>query len=121
MANSEDVELFLEGVQAWNEGMKKRNEQWDTDANRRYIADLSDTEIGPRLFLPAIKEEDFPLRESTHYPRAELGSCDLRNANFGGLFSRDLTFEGHLSTSPTCRTRTLLLLTLQGHDFSERT
>ena len=87
MANSEDVELFLKGVQAWNEGIKKRNEQWETDANRRYIADLSDTEIGPRLFLPAIKEEDFPLRESTHYPRAELGSCDLRNANFRTVFT----------------------------------
>ena len=97
MANQKDLELFLKGVKAWNEGV----ENWEVgplhEQNWRFKADLSDAHIG-RIMLQRIgREDDFFLEQATHYPRADLSFCDLRRSDFpilgAGFDFREANFQ----------------------------
>ena len=89
MANPEDIKLFLEGIDAWNEGVEARSKDkkaWDEklslQQNWRFQTDLSDADIGTLMWRRVAQEQDFFLDQATHYPRADFSFCDLRRADF---------------------------------------
>ena len=87
MANQEDLELFLQGVRAWNDGVDDSNEELRPWRSSRHKADLSDAQIGHLMWRRVGQEANFFMEQATHYPRADLRFCDLRRANFQTVIS----------------------------------
>lgn len=85
MANSNDVELFLRGVGAWNEQVLDKKGQLDLDKPWRYKTDLSDAPIGQLMWQRVGNETDFFLENATSFPKADLSFCDLRKTDFSIL------------------------------------
>ena len=96
MANPEDVQLFLRGVTEWNDAAEDR--QGETLPHRpwRFRCDLSDAQLGMRLFQRVGREENFFLEQATSYPRIDFSFCDLRRTDFsimiGGFDFRKANF-----------------------------
>ena len=82
MAEQRDLELFLSGVGAWNDGVAERKHSTFTEPDWRFKADLSETHIGNILWQRVGSEENFFVEQATHYPRADLSFCDLRGTTF---------------------------------------
>ena len=97
VANELHLDLFLKGVDAWNEGVADWEVGALTEQNWRFKTDLSDAHIGHIMWQRAGHEEDFGIRQATHYPRADLSFCDLRGASFrimiAGFDFREANFE----------------------------
>lgn len=101
MAKTEDVELFLRGVDAWNEGMENSDTVSAQNPSWNDKRDLSGAWIGPRTaqrLAPKTKglltpETKVLLDQATSYPRVKFGFCDLRRTNFsmrlGGMCGFD--------------------------------
>ena len=85
MANSNDVELFMRGVGAWNEQVLDREGQKGLDKPWRYKTDLSDASIGHLMWQRVFREPDFFLEQATSFPRVDLSFCDLRKTDFSML------------------------------------
>lgn len=85
MANPEDIELFLKGVEEWNKGVENREVEWNTDLSKCFRIDLSGAQIRNILQQRVIQEENFFMEQATHYPRVDFSFCDLRHANFSML------------------------------------
>lgn len=94
MANSEDVTLFLQGVDAWNEDMD------NPDKRRR---DLSDARIGFLTSQRVNPKKKIFLGEITSYSRADFMNCDLRRADFSigriGTFGFDFRAANFLTAN----------------------
>ena len=99
MPNQEDFELFLEGVEAWNNGMQARFEGLDSRQKWGFLSDLSDTDLGIIATRRALKKGGISsLLQALHYPRVDFTSCNLRRASFRTLFDhifdlREANFE----------------------------
>lgn len=93
MANSNDVELFLRGVGAWNEQVSDRKEQVALDKRWRYQTDLSDAPIGQLMLQRVGNETNFFLENATSFPRIDLSFCNLRKADFT-IFMCGFDFRG---------------------------
>lgn len=93
MANQEDFELFLEGVEAWNNGMDARYEELDRQQKWGLISDLSDTDMGITASRRALKNEDLSIHQATHYPRVDFTRCDLRRASFKTILGHGFDFR----------------------------
>ena len=87
MANSNDVELFLRGVGAWNDQVIDRKGEVGLDKPWRYKTDLSGAPIGQLMWQRIGEEEDFFLENATSFPRADLSFCDLGKTDFSIMFS----------------------------------
>ena len=97
MANLEDVQLFLQGVDAWNASAKDLEKKNEPAPHKpyRYGRNLSGATIGFLLNRRVVTEEDFFLEQATSYPRADLSFCDLRGTDFtimGGFDFRSAIF-----------------------------
>ncbi len=79
MANEEDVELFLRGVDTWNEG-KQALRQGANDL-RPFVRDLSGARIGSRLAMRHAGRQ----QDATRYQYADMTHCNLRGADFRPL------------------------------------
>ena len=82
MANSEDVELFLQGVDAWNEDMDEPGKMSAQNHSYRHKRDLSDAQIGFLTSQRVFREKNFFLEQAASYPRADFSFCDLRRTDF---------------------------------------
>ena len=93
MPNSEDVELFLQGVDAWNEGMENSGEMSAQSPSHRPKRDLSDALVGTLTSQRVNPEKQVFLKQVTSYPRVNFGFCDLRRTEFlirlGGMCGFD--------------------------------
>ena len=81
MANQRDLELFLKGMKAWNEGVEK----WEVapaEQSWRFKTDLSEADVGGLMWRRVLLEDDFYIEQATSYPRADLSACDLRRTQF---------------------------------------
>ena len=81
MANEKDLELFLKGVKAWNEGAEK----WEVEPHEQswhFKTDLSEADIGSIVWRRVLSDADLFIEQATHYPRTNIGACDLRGAKF---------------------------------------
>ena len=82
MANDEDLQLFLQGVQHWNANMNA----WDTGrhfaASGGHQRDLSGTRIGALLVQRAEREQDRSVEQATEYPAANLSFTNLARTDF---------------------------------------
>lgn len=107
MANpEEDIKLFFQGVEAWNEEIEARGKDGEVGEKilnlkltwpLPFFADLSETAIGILKWQRVITEPGFAIEQATHYPRANFIFCDLRRANFQipgyGFDFRAATFD----------------------------
>ena len=94
MANQDDFELFLNGVESWNDGMQSRFEGLDSRQKWGFLSDLSDTDIGFILTTRALKDGGITsLIKSLHYPGVDFTACDLRRANFRTTFGYPFDFR----------------------------
>ena len=82
MANLEDVQIFLRGVDEWNDAVEDRKEEAPLHQARRFKSDLSDAQIGSRLFERVVREEHFFLEQATSYPRADFSFCNMSRTDF---------------------------------------
>ena len=85
MANDKDLELFLKGVKAWNEGVEK----WEVEPHEqswRFKTDLSGADIGGRMWRRVLLEDDFYMEQATHYPRAP--TYPVSDSHFGVRLQR---------------------------------
>ena len=86
MADPEDVKLFLRGVTEWNDAVEDRKEETPPHRPWRFKTDLSDAQLGMRLFQRVGREENFFLEQATSYPRVDFSFCDLRRTDFSIMF-----------------------------------
>ena len=82
MANDEDLQLFLQGVQPWNANMNA----WDTvrhlPASGGHQRNLSGTRIGVLLVQRAEREQGRSVEQATEYPAADLSFTNLARTDF---------------------------------------
>ena len=82
MANDEDLQLFLQGVQSWNANMNA----WDTErtlpASGGHQRDLSGAHVGFLLVQQAMREEGRSVEQATDYRGADLGFANLARTDF---------------------------------------
>ena len=86
MADPEDVELFLRGVTEWNDAVEDREGETSLHKPWRFKTDLSDAQLGMRLFQRVGREENFFLEQAASYPRVDFSFCDLRRTDFSIMF-----------------------------------
>ena len=93
MANPDDVELFLQGVDTWNEGMGNSGKMSAQNHSYRPKRDLSDALIGTLAFQRVDPETKVFLEHVTSYPRVNFSFCDLSRTEFlirrGGMCGFD--------------------------------
>ena len=107
MSNPEDVALFEQGVDAWNDAIEARLYAPGRERREgRYAADLSGERFGERA-ARRWNPDHTTLDTLLSYPRADLSFCDLRGASFRGAIGFDL------------RAAEFLLADLRGTDLSE--
>ena len=81
MANSVDVERFLRGVDAWNNGVDSWGARSEDRVIRGPAADLSDAQIGDLVFN-RLTGGDVCLRQTTDYRRVQMMGTNLRGTQF---------------------------------------
>ena len=87
MAKQDDVDLFLSGVQRWNQAFENPSKESPPKYATRFKADLSEANIGHLMGRRVSAEEDFFFEQATHFPRVDLSFCDLRRTDFRTLIS----------------------------------
>ena len=83
MGNPENVNLFLQGVNAWNDVVDPWGTRSEDPVTWRYASDLSDEQIGSRVWSQALAEGT-PIERATDYPginfeRSNLTGSQLRS------------------------------------------
>lgn len=85
MAERSDLQLFLQGVEAWNAGATDWPVGSAPENIRRFRRDLSDALIGHIMWRRVQSEEDFFLEQATHYLRADLSYSDLHGTQLSTM------------------------------------
>ena len=82
MANDEDLQLFLQGVQPWNANMNAWDTGRDLPPSGGHQRDLSGARIGFLLVQQAMREEGRSVEQATDYRGADLGFANLARTDF---------------------------------------
>ena len=96
MSNQEHVELFLEGVEAWNERIDSWSAKSEGGVYWGYVSDLSGESVGYRVFDKAMGEGT-SFEEATDYRRINFDRSNLAGSLFQPprpLQTQGLNFSG---------------------------
>ncbi len=81
MDDSADIERFLEGVNAWNDGVRLRDVMSENGVISRPFGSLSNVHVG-NLVFSRLTGDDASLEQATDYRGIQMVHSDLRGAQF---------------------------------------
>ncbi len=82
MANDEDLQLFLQGVQSWNANMNAWDRGPGLPASGGHQRDLNGAHVGFFLVQQAEREQGRSVEQATDYPVANLSFTNLARTDF---------------------------------------
>ena len=82
MANDEDLQLFLQGVQSWNANMNAWDRGRGLPASGGHQRDLNGAHVGFFLVQQAEREQGRSVEQATDYPAANLSFTNLARTDF---------------------------------------